>query len=690
MTASGHILALDVGGTFTDVVLVEADGGGWSTAKVDSVPSDPALGFFDGIDKMVRVSGVSAPDIALLLHGSTVATNAILEGKGAKTGMLVSDGFKYVLEIGRAEVPRKANLYAWVKPKRPIPPRLIQETPERIRPDGTIVTPLSEAVCRDAARRLGALGVEAVAVLFLHSYANPVHERRAAEILREELPGVEIALSSDVLPVFREFERGMATALNARVQPLVGRYIGKLAAGLEDRGIKAPLRIMKSNGGIFSPEQAARQSIHLALSGPAAGVQGAARVAGLADHRNLLTIDMGGTSADVCLIQDGAPSISKDGEIGPFPLSISIVDIHTIGAGGGSIAAVTDQGGLIVGPESAGADPGPACYDKGGGRPTVTDANLLLGRVPPHLLDGEVALDPALAERAITDHVARPLGIGAIQAARGILAIVNNNMVGALKVVSVEKGYDPRAFTLCPFGGAGPMHGGELARLLAVPRTLIPRHPGILCAIGLLASNLQHDFVRTCIQRAPDYDRSVLAATFDALMQEAEARLKSEGVSHDRQRYTRSADLRYAGQGVEITVPWAVEDLSASSVERLIADFHGLHERLYTFSDPQAAVEIVNLRVTATGLMDDTVMPEVDAVGAGTAAPASGVRQVVFDGDEPINVPTYRREALLAGHVITGPAIVDQLDTTTVILPGQHADVDRWGNIFLGEAENDE
>ena len=681
--APGHVLALDVGGTFTDVVLLDSVSGTLVTAKAASVPDDPSLGFFAGVDKILGQTGVPAAEIALLFHGSTIATNAILENKGAKTGMLVSDGFKYLLEIGRAEVPCKANIYAWVKPKRPVPPHLIQEVPERTRLDGTVATRLSEEACRAAARRLAALGVEAVAVLFLHSYANPAHERRAGEILAEALPGVEIALSSDILPVFREYERGMATAMNASVQPLVGRYVSKLGAGLKQRGIEAPLRVMKSNGGIFSPEQAARQSIHMALSGPAAGVRGAARVAGLAGHRDLMTIDMGGTSADVCLIRDGLPSISKDGEIGPFPLSIPIVDIHTIGAGGGSIASVTEQGGLLVGPESAGADPGPACYGKGGERPTVTDANLLLGRIPPHLLDGEVAIDPALAERAIQHHVARPLGIPVVAAARGILAIVDNNMVGALKVVSVEKGYDPRAFTLCAFGGAGPMHGGALARLLGAPRTLIPRHPGILCAIGLLAADLRHDFVRTRLQRPPDYDLAALAETFEALLGEAAARLEAEGVAGGRRRFARSADLRYAGQGVEITVPWAADEVSAAGVDRLVADFHELHQQLYTFADPQAPVEIVNLRVTATSLMDEVEMPRLEPAPPGSAAPADGERLVVFEEDAPLRVPTYRREALLAGHMVPGPAIVDQLDTTTLIPPGQRGEVDRGGNIVL-------
>lgn len=681
-----YALALDVGGTFTDVILVDSEGGALWTAKTATTPSDPATGFFDGVDKILSQSEVPPAEVATLFHGSTIATNAILEGTSAKTGLLVTDGFKYVLEIGRAEVPRQENLYAWVKPARPVRPRFIREAPERVLVDGSVDKTLDEDACRAAARELGALGIESMGVVFLHSYANPAHERRAGEILREEMPDVEISLSSDVLPVFREYERGMATVLNAGVQPLVGRYIGRLEAGQKARGIESPFYIMKSNGGVFSPQQATRQSIHMALSGPAAGAQGAAYVSEAAGYPDLITIDIGGTSADITLIQNGTPTITKDGEIGPFPLSIPIVDIHTIGAGGGSIASVTDQGGLVVGPRSAGADPGPACYGKGGTAPTVTDANLVLGRIPPHLLDGEAPLDPDQARQAISEHIAAPLGIGVTEAARGILAIVNNNMVGALKVVSVEKGYDPKDFTLCAFGGAGPVQAGELARLLGAPRTLVPRHPGILCALGLLATDLQYDFVRTKLQRAPNYDFDVIRATYAEIMEEAEACLADEGVPLEKRAYARSADLRYAGQGVEISVDWPGDTVDADSVGHLIGDFHAKHERLYTFADRDARVEIVNLNVTATGAMDKVALPELDAVPTGTQPSSDGERQVNFVGDSFVATPTYRRGNLCAGHMIEGPAIVDQLDATTVIFPGQQASVDRYGNLILTEA----
>jgi len=677
------MLALDIGGTFTDVILIELNGGGLWTTKTSSVPGDPSRAFFNGVDKIVEQAHVAHRDVMAVFHGSTIATNAILEGEGAKTGMLVTDGFKYVLEIGRAEVPRKENLYAWVKPKRPIPPRYIVEVPERIDLDGSVDRALDEDACRAAARRLRDLGIEAVAVVFLHAYANNTHERRALDILTEELPGVELSASCDVLPVFREYERAMVTALNARVQPLVGRYIGRLRAGLADRSIAAPLYIMKSNGGVFSPEQAAKTSIDMALSGPAAGARGAAYVGRLAGEANIITIDMGGTSADVTLIRDGQPSITNDGEIGPFPLSVPIVDIHTIGAGGGSIASVTADGGLLVGPRSAGADPGPACYDKGGDLPTVTDANLLLGRIPPRLLDGEIAIDPARSAAAIDRHVAEPLGIDRIDAALGILAIVNNNMIGALKVMSVEKGLDPRDFTLAAFGGAGPVHGGELARLLGASKLLVPSHPGILCATGLLATDLQYDFVRTRVQRSPNYDVGAIDACFKELTHDAENRLDAESVAPARRRYRRSADIRYAGQGVEITVDMADGTVDEAAIARLIEDFHALHERLYTFADRAAAVELINFRILATGVMDKVSLPEL--ARSDRAPDIAGRRSVHFGGDGFVDTPVYRRESLLAGQRIPGPAIVDQLDTTTVLLPDQVAVVDPYGSLLITE-----
>ncbi|HUS55597.1 MAG TPA: hydantoinase/oxoprolinase family protein [Thermohalobaculum sp.] len=685
MAGPPFALALDVGGTFTDVILAERSGRRIWVAKSASVPSDPAAGFFGGVDKILVQSGASADEIAMVLHGSTVATNAILEGKGARTGLVTTAGFRHVLEIGRAEIPRAANLFRWVKPKRPVLPRNVFEVAGRMRLDGSEVIPLDEAVLELVATQIAGRGLEAVAVVFMHSYANPAHERRAGEILRDRLPGVEISLSVDVLPLFREYERATATALNASVQPVVGRYIGRLSSGLVKRGLAAPLFIMKSNGGTCPPAEAARGGVHLALSGPAAGARGAAHLGRLAGFGDMLTIDMGGTSADVSLIRGGEPATTTTGRIGDHPLALSIIDIHTIGAGGGSIASVAGHGAIRVGPESAGADPGPAAYGKGGIHPTVTDANLVLGRIPPHLLDGEVALDPVAAEAAIKEHVARPLGIDILAAARGICDLVDNTMTGALKVMSVERGLDPRAFTLAAFGGAGPMHGARLMRLLGTPRLLVPRYPGILCAIGLLATDLRYVFAVTRLQRAGAFDLGAIEATFAELTADAQARLAADGIAPQQRRFARAADLRYEKQGVELTVPIGDTAMTDAVADRLVADFHALHERLYTFCDPAAPVEILNLRVEATGLTDRITLPEIACAGSGTKPEPDHERLASLDPGPRLPTPVYRREALLADHVIHGPAIVDQLDSTTVILPGQSALTDPLGNLIVTE-----
>ena len=682
MTAR-HALSLDVGGTFTDVILADRAGGALHVAKSPSVPSAPADGFFGGVDRMLDRSGVDPAEVATVLHGSTIVTNAILEGKGARTGLVTTRGFRHVLEIGRAEIPRAANLFSWVKPRRPVQARHIFEVPGRIRLNGTEAAPLDEAAVEAAAEAIRGAGLDAVAVVLLHSYANRAHELRVGEILRSSLPDIEIALSVDVLPVFREYERTVATTLNASVQPVVRRYIGRLSAGLAGRAVEAPLLLMKSNGGACLPEEAARGAVHLALSGPAAGALGAAWLGRAAGIDDLLTIDMGGTSADVALIRNGQPALSTTGRVGDHPLAFPMIDIHTIGAGGGSVATVTEQGAIRVGPESAGADPGPACYGKGGVRPTVSDANLVLGRIPPALLDGEVALAPEAAEAAIRRHVAEPLGMDLVAAARGIVDLVNANMTGALKVMSVERGLDPRDFALAAFGGAGPVHGAELMRELKAARLLVPRFPGILCAIGLLATDLRYDFAATRLQRAGAFDADATEALFAELTHEADRRLEANGVPPERRRFRRSADMRYEKQGVELTVPCG-GPITEKALAALIADFHALHERLYTFSEPAAPVEIVNQRVEATGLTDRFALPELPA-GSSERPEPSGERPACLDGDTLRPTPTFRREALLAGHRIEGPAIVDQLDSTTVLLPGQSALTDRYGNLLISE-----
>jgi N-methylhydantoinase A len=678
--AAGHAIALDVGGTFTDVTLLDPATGRLTLTKTPTTPHDPSDGFLAGVDRALALAGASHADLRHVLHGTTTATNAILEGKGATTALLTTAGFRYVLEIGRHDIPRRANMFAWTKPARPVPPELIFEIPGRMTVDGEELEPLDEDAVREAAQRLRAASVASVAVCFLHSYANGAHERRARELVLAEHPEGTVSLSCDVLPVFREFERSMVTVLNAYVQPVVGRYVARLVERLRARGIAAPLSIMKSNGGVIGAETVRTQAIHTALSGPAAGVIGARLVGEAAGFANVISVDVGGTSADVCLIRDGEAALTTEGHVGGWPVPLPMIDIHTIGAGGGSIARVTDDGTLTVGPESAGAVPGPACYGAGGEEPTVTDAHLVLGRIPPHLLGGEMPLDAERARRAVEERVARPLGLTVEAAACGILDIVNNTMVGAIRLVSVERGHDPRDFALVPFGGAGPLHGADLAGLLAMPTVVVPRHPGVLSTFGLLGTEVRNDYARTTLQKPPDYDLATVASAYAELEAQAEAWLRAEGVAAGGRRRLRLADLRYRHQGFEITVPWPERDLS---IDALLARFHARHERLYTYALPEADVEIVTLRVAASGRVRRFELPAMGAGRGGrTRAPAAH-RRVYFTGRGWTRCACVDRGTLGAGAVLRGPAIVEQLDSTTVVPPGQRATVDRAGNLVL-------
>ena len=500
-------IAVDIGGTFTDIALHDASSGRIWRAKTPSMPADPSQAFLTGVRLALAEAGFAAPALERVLHGTTVATNMILEDKGARTALVTTKGFRHVLTIGRQDIPRRANYLAWVKPARPVPASRVLEIRERIGAGGVVIEPLDEESVRAAAAACRALEVEAVAICLLHSFANPAHEQRAAEILRANLPGVAVTASSDVLPVVREYERSLATVLNASVMPGISTYVSRLQARLTDEAVTAPLLLMQSNGGVAGAATIRRAPALTALSGPAAGVVGARDVAAACGIKDIITVDIGGTSADICLLKDGKIALTQSGHVGEWPLPLPMVDMVTIGAGGGSIARV-DGGSLTVGPQSAGAEPGPAAYGRGGTMATVTDAHVVLGHLPATLLGGRMALDVEAAGRAVDRQVADPLGLARHAAARGILAIIDNNMMGALRLVSVERGHDPRDFTLVPFGGAGPLHGCSLAALLGIKRVLIPPAPGVLCADGLLAASLKADFSRTLPKAgAIDLDR---------------------------------------------------------------------------------------------------------------------------------------------------------------------------------------
>ena len=677
------IIGVDTGGTFTDVTLLDPATGRVWTGKTPSTPDDPSRGFANGIAEVLATAELSGADIARVLHGTTVATNLILEGKGAHAALITTAGFKYVLEIGRQDVPRRANLFSWLKPKRPVPPERIFEVGGRIGPDGRELAPLDEAAVRRAARAMKADGIGTIAIVLLHSYANAAHERRVAEILAEEVPGALLSLSSEVVPVFREYERSMTTILNASVMPAVSTYVERLDARVAELGVAAPLLLMKSSGGVTSTRTVRRAPVETALSGPAAGVVGAAYVGAASGHKNLIGIDIGGTSADISLIHGGELGLTTNGRVGGWPVGLPMVDMVTIGAGGGSIARVSDTGALSVGPQSAGAVPGPVCYRRGGVEPTVTDAHLVLGHLPPYLLGGSFALDVEAARTAIGTCVAEPLGLSLEAAARGILAVVDNNMVGAIRVVSVERGHDPRDYALLPFGGAGPLHGSALARLLGMATIVVPPGPGVLSALGLLVSDLKAEFTRTCLQKAGSFDAATVAQVFGELEAEALTWLDAEGVPQEARRVTWFASLRYQHQGFELNVPWPSRDASEASAAAAADAFHKLHERLYTFAQEDTPVEIVTLRVDARGTFPAPAMRELPR--AQPLETALIGRQAIFLEAGPAEAAIYAREKLGAGACVPGPAIITQLDATTLLLPGQTGIVDRFGSLIVGE-----
>lgn len=670
MSDTALSVAVDIGGTFTDVTLQNSATGQAWRAKTPSIPADPSRAFINGVRLALESAGAEAGAITRVLHGTTVATNMILEGKGARAALVTTQGFRHVLEIGRQDIPRRANLWAWVKPARPVPPARILEVVERVGPGGEVLTPLDEESVAEAAEACRRLGVQAVAVCLLHSFSHPAHERRVAELLRATLPGVAVTASVDVLPVVREFERSLATILNATVMPAVSTYVARLEQRLAEDGVTAPLLLMQSNGGVAGAGTIRRAPAVTALSGPAAGVVGAREVARAAGVGDLITVDIGGTSADICLIKDGRIGLTQQGRVGEWPLPLPMVDMVTVGAGGGSIAKVRD-GALTVGPASAGAEPGPACYGLGGTEATVTDAHIVLGHLPPELLGGRMRLHPAKAEAAVRDNVAVPLGLDLHTAARGILAIADSNMVGAIRVVSVERGHDPRAFALVPFGGAGPLHGCALADLLGITAILVPPAPGVLCAEGLLAADLRTEFHRTLASAGLPSDgeaRAVLAE----LHRGAHEWFEAEQVAVGDRVADEVALMRYQGQGGELAVAFG------GSVEAALAGFRAAHQALYGFV-LEAPVELVTLRVEAVGKLPAPVLPHLMA-GAMPAALAT--RDVHFAGGSRAT-PVLAREALGAGTAFAGPAILTQLDATTLVPPGWTVTVDASGALLL-------
>lgn len=673
------VIGVDVGGTFTDFHAYEIDRGEARVFKTPSTPGNPAEAILGGLDALCAEAGIKTDTIARLSHGTTVATNALIQRRGAPVALITTEGFRDLLEIGRQIRPKMYDL----KADDPVPlvPRHHRfEIAERVGSKGEVVQALDDAAIATAVEAVRASGVKACAVGLLFAYLNPDHERRIGAALQAALPGVFVSLSSAVQPEFREFERLSTTVLNAYLQPVMSRYLEQLRSGVTDRAATAALGIYQSSGGLMSVERAGEFPVRTALSGPAAGAVGAVHVARSAGRGNVITLDMGGTSADVCLIRDGEAGIGYDQKIADFPVRLPMVDINTVGAGGGSIAWFERDGLMKVGPASAGAVPGPACYGRGGTEPTVSDANLILGRLAPGgLLGGTMALDTAAARIAFAP-VAERLGFSTEKTAHGVLGIVAANMVRAIRAVSVERGHDPREFSLMAFGGAGPLHAVDVARALDMREVIIPLSPGILCAQGLVVSDLKEDFVASARIVAADAGMETAAAEIAALRQRAADWFAAEDVSEDRRDLMLSLDMRYVGQNFELSVTVDAQALRYRA-EDLKKRFFEAHEMNYGYFNPDDPVEIVNFRLTALSRLP---RPDPAALAENVAMPSAvGERAVYFDAETPVVTALYDREALLPGMRITGPAVIDQLDSTTLVYPGDTARVDGARNLII-------
>lgn len=676
-------IGVDSGGTFTDICLFDDATGRVEVWKVPSTPDDPSRGIARGVEEGIARVGTTAAAVGYFGHGTTVATNALIQHRGVKTGLITTDGFRDLLEIGRQKRPDLYDLQA-DKPRTLVTRDLRREVPERLRHDGTAEIPLDETAVREAVRTLKAADVQAVAVCFLYGFIRPDHEIIAARILAEEFPAAFICLSHDVAPEFREFERLSTTVVNAYLGPVMRGYITHLADRLTKLGITAAPHLTQSNGGVISFDQAARLPVRTILSGPSTGVVGAQEIGRMVGMPDLITFDMGGTSTDVALLRAGQCRMANEAVVHGYPIKAPMLDIHTVGAGGGSIAYV-DSGGLLkVGPRSAGADPGPVCYDRGNTEPTVTDANLLLGTLnPTHLLGGRMQVRRDLAEAAI-GKLAAKLGMEPMATAQGIISVVTANMARAIRVISIQRGHDPRDYTLVAFGGAGPLHAAHLARELEVRRILVPRNPGILCAMGLLLTDLRADFATTRLTRLHSEAAPVIDAAFHDLAVRADRWFTDEHIAPAARRMTRTVDMRYAGQNYELAVTLPDGPITPASLDALATGFATAHQRMYGFLAEEEPVQLVTFRMEAAGVVPKARFQPHPAAGPDPSAAHIGTRMMFLPGAGGFAAcPVYDRDRLQAGNHILGPAIIEQMDATTLVLPGMTARVEPYLNLII-------
>ncbi len=686
--ARGLRIGIDTGGTFTDVVAVDTATGRVVTTKTPSTPANPADGFMAGVRKVLDLMAADGSDVAAVCHGTTVATNQLLEGKVGDLGFITTEGYEFLLEIARQSVPDGyGNSYFWVKPPRIVPVHRVRTVGGRLDFQGDEVRPFDEEQAVAAARFFRDAGIDTIGVCFLHSYADPAHELAMREVLDREHPAAVVSISSEVLREYREYERAVTTLVDAAVKPRMSSYVANIRSRLDELSPGVPFYVMKSNGGVLSAEEVVHQPITTVLSGPAAGALGAALVAREAGFDKLLTCDGGGTSTDVAVVLDGEPALTTEGTVGSYPSKVPMIDVVTVGAGGGSVAWVSPEGALKVGPRSAGADPGPLCYGKGGTEPTVTDAHVVLGRIPPHLLGGEIPLDVAAARTGL-EALAGRLGLAVEQTATGILEISAWNQANALREVTVKRGLDVRDFTMATFGGSGSLLLCRLVDVLGLAGVLVPRDPGNLSAFGLLTVDVRNDYVRTAVSRHDDLDRVTVGKVLDDLQAQAAAALDREGFAPGEHRYLRSADLRYAGQAFEVRVPAPDGAVDGEFVDSVARAFHDAHEQLYGYAfrgDARQPVEWVNLRVTGVGPIERPQLGELAARDGGVERARTGVRPVCFD--EWAETPVYWRPDLAPGDVVVGPAVVEEFGSTVPLHPGYSATVDRFGNLLVTRGE---
>ena len=697
MTGNQFHLGIDVGGTFTDAVLIRGATGRIETAKVPSTPADPAVGFMDALHRVLEKGDVGPGTISHLVHGTTVATNSLIEGRTPQTALVTTAGFGDMLEIARQVRPSLYDVHFEKLP--PLVPRdLCYEVPERLDAKGRVLRSLDEDAVRKIARALRERGVRSVAVCLLHGYANPAHETRVAEILREEDPDLLISLSSRVCPEFREYFRASTCVINACIVPVVGRYLAGIEEGLARAGVGAELLVMQSNGGVLTAAQAASKPVFMVESGPAAGVVSANFIAGQLGRADLISFDMGGTTAKAGLILDGRPRVTKEYEVGAqaqpgqgmtraagYPIRTPVIDLVEVGAGGGSLAWVDPGGVLRVGPRSAGADPGPICYGKGGTEPTITDANLVLGRLnPDFFLGGEMALDAEAAAAGIRERCAEPLGLDVIEAANGIIEIANATMINALRLVTVRRGYDPRELAMVAFGGAGPLHASRLCMEMQIPTLVIPPSPGTASALGLLVTDLRHELSHTRVMPADAPDVGQIGSLFEGMEDEGRRTLAREGVAAEAMEFRRGIEMRYAGQSSEVAVGCPGEGVDVPALADAVRRFHAAHGRAYGHGYPDEPVELVNFTVTAIGRIPRPRLRRIGSNGEGVAGARRGTRPVFFsEAGGFADTAIYDRALLRAGHAVVGPAIIEEVDSTTLVHAGYRAAVDEFGNLLI-------